>query len=58
MAQGGAKGLEAEIIRPVRPLGAIQKSGEVNQLGPRLDKIEVQNLLACHTFATQFHLIC
>ncbi len=50
MAQRGAKGLEAEIIRAAGPLGAIQKSSDIHQLGARFHKIKVQHLLACHGF--------
>src|ERR1039458_4788090 len=50
LVERGAKGLEAEIIGPLRPLRAIQKGGEGNQIRPRLHKVKIQNLPACHRF--------
>ena len=42
--------MQAEIILAGGTFGAVEEGGEFDELVPGVEKIEVQDLLPCHTF--------
>jgi hypothetical protein len=50
-AERGAKGFQAEIVFAFTAFYAIEEGGDVNELVPRVQKIEVENFLPCHNIS-------
>ena len=46
----GAEGLQAKIIFAAGALGAVKKRGKFDELVPRVEKVEIKDLLPCHSF--------
>ena len=44
----GAKGFYAEIVLAAGALDAVEEGGDVDEFVPRIQKIEIEDLLSCH----------
>src|SRR5205814_4862488 len=54
-AEGLAKGVEAEVGISFGAVNAVEKGGQFDELEPRVQEIEVENLLACHNRRCLIH---
>jgi hypothetical protein len=51
----GTKRFHPEILGAFAPFDAVQESGEIDEFTASIQKIEIENLLACHTLYCRPH---